>query len=280
MLCSGWEENKLLSASYIIRMGRKDNFIDRRLVHGEDKWHWKVDDQGLVVVSGPATSSYGGFHNRDNLTETPPTSARTFFTQTLNGEEPTVLMKDVKGSGLLYVICSSSSGVEACVAGAVYAIQFTSKELSSSFIKGKALNSYEVKDTEKLWTFDIANSNLVVHGPKGPCRYSYVSNLPETEFNVSERCQQSWCLGTGAKVPLTGAVKTDDKGITGWTSDRTDINIYIDGRPRFHVAATSLRDVKGQFAFHIDWTQEEKTTGLYQVRVFALQKHLQSKYSG
>ena len=65
MLCSGWEEGEFVTASYIIRLGRMDNHIDKRLVHGEDKWKWGVGPHDLLTVEGPPNSCYGPLlHNR------------------------------------------------------------------------------------------------------------------------------------------------------------------------------------------------------------------------
>ncbi|XP_069101362.1 uncharacterized protein [Argopecten irradians] len=268
-LCSCPEGN----AAYMVRTGFKDNFVQAKLIHGDDKWKFDANSEGEVVSDGPDKSFFSVYVNKPDMVTADSSckKSRVVFTQATDGQEPTVVL-DNQEPGVLIVLCSNSVGTENDTAAAVYMVTTSSNsEVSTKLLTSNASSAYSSSD---LWVFESVNGKCIsVKGPPGPCRYTMLSNLEqkgETTIN------QTICLGSGEPACVRGVVEITDKVAKGILDKPSKILIKINHAVVASFMPGQLQQIKDGYAFCREWKQGEITNGTSLVRVFASKKHVTS----
>lgn len=273
ILCSGDDGQ---TAVYMVKSGLKDNKFLATLFAGDDKFQFSLDGENLAVT-GPKGSRYGLFHNRNNLTEAAEKS-HVFVTQTqtVDGKLPAILIEKVEGHATLIVLCSSSNGVEDSTVSSLYYVTLAdgnvtaAKELAGVFGK-----SYKQSD---LWTFEVKKGQLEVTGPDGPCKYGLMSNIHATRQELISTVKQDSCIATGEDTQTIGNVKVTNTGVVGSVNKFADIHIMWNHKVIKVIPGKQLKKEDGIYKFKHDWSKDETVTGLHMVRVFAVRKHIKSRY--
>ena len=286
VVCCGWEsgsgEAVRVSALYMVRSGRKDNFQKASLLRGDDKWTFGVTD-AFLNVKGPAKSMYALYHNAPRnidttfggtVTETDIKGPLAGHAQAVTGSEETPLLDTASAFGSIVVMCSSSRSTgdaqDATVA-ALYMLTVGGDEaLKTEFIDGSVGLDYP-QATGNLWTFLEEKGKVTVKGPEGPCRYGIISNIPGD--STKSNSQKTLCLATGEENPVQGAARITNEQVVGWVNKRTDVKITVDIDQELLIPEIDLTEVKpGTFAFAHIWSNKEKEPGLRLVAVFAVRK--------
>lgn len=272
VLCSGGDDSH---AVYMIRTGYKDNYLEAKPMHGDNKWKFDVNDGGEVTAEGPAGSRFCIYSNRpDKLIEDSSLKKpRVFLTQATDGRQLTTIL-DNMAAGVLMVLCSSSHGMEDATAAAVYMITVSSKlEMSIKLLASQAGKGLSSSD---LWEFEsVSGRSISVKGPANPCRYAMLSNLPDVGMATTD---QAICLGTGDPHTLQGEVLITDKLVKGIIGRPSKVCIKVNHKVIASFRPGQLKQIKDGFAFCREWKQGEITTGISLVRVFAVRNHVTSKF--
>ena len=273
VLCSGMEGGVVCNGLYMIRSGFKDNEFQQKIIFGEDKFQFDVDRSGVLNVTGPGKCSYGIFYNRAMS----PSSSRTLvtLTQAVDGKESEILFENVQGNALLIILCSNSNGTEDSTAATMYFISVGNGQiLEAKEVAGQHGPSYDKSD---LWNFEICAGQLLVSGPVGPCRYAVLSNYKDGEA-VQGVQNQTGCLATGEPTKLEGWVKITLTGVEGFVDRESIIVIKLDHKTVQTFKPEDLQKEKETWKFSRKWTEEERCTGIQLIRVYAVRKHLKSRY--
>ena len=273
VLCSGMEGGIVCNSLYMIRSGFKDNKFQQKIISGEDKFKFDVDEDGVLNVTGSGKCSYGIFYNRGMS----PSSSRALvtLTQALDGKESEILFENIQGYASLIVLCSNSNGTEDSTAATSYFISVgNSQILEVKEIAGQHGPSYDKSD---LWNFEIVAGQLLVSGPVGPCRYAVLSNFKDGEA-VQGVQNQDGCLATGEPTKLEGQVKITLTGVEGFVDKTSRIVIKLDHKIVETFKPEDLQKEKGTWKFSRKWTEEERCVGIQLIRVYAVRKHLKSRY--
>ncbi|XP_038072011.1 uncharacterized protein LOC119740704 [Patiria miniata] len=224
-------------------------------------------EQGMLEITGPSQSHYGIWLS-DGDTNT-GTSGKVIHTQTFSGSEKTVLVESLPGfqDYSLLVLCSCSRGVDDKTSSALYLVTVQKWGVRCSFIAGSSSSSEGGND----WFISEDNNQLVVVGPGAPCRYSFISNLPEDVANPQQRCFQTSCLATGLDSNYRGAVYVNGASITGWVSKMSQVKIMLNGRMIELVEAGQLLEQPdGRLGFQRELSDDENSTGLKLLQVYGL----------
>ncbi len=271
VVCSGTDaQGAAKHAIYMIRTGFKDDFINNKLIHGDDDFKFTVQDS-IVCGSGVKNGSYALYHNQAESMDTEKMSAsesRAGHSMALDGSEATEVVCELD-TGAAVVLCSTNSGTEDATAAAVYLVTLTPTSAEAKYINGSIGNSYD-GDSADLWKFQCADKQLRVTGPASPCRYAFISNLKKSDQETPYR---NICLATGEDSPLEGGVTVNTNGVTGWVSKASDVIIKYDEVARYKVESDKLCQTDDKWAFSVQWQQEDKAVGLHLIQVFAVRKH-------
>ena len=283
VLCTGFEAgvdgSEALSASYMVRLSHKADYMNAKVIKGEDKWKFGVDSaSGRLTVTGPNSSKYGIFHNRDQiLDKDAQRRAKVYHTQALIGCEQTVLMTSPPSAALLFVLCSSSRGDEDATSAALYSVNLyvdndgksAAKSVLLTGLVGEKFGSTEVD----LYKIEISGQGqLVISGPEGPCKYCLISNLSE-DLSPTDRCQQIQCLATSKPKRIYGVVAIEEAGVRGWVSESAavdHIRFKIDEVTVGRIFGCDLIQSEGRWVFQRAWREGERAIGLRMIRVFAV----------
>lgn len=275
ILCTGEDGKSECNALYLVRSGFKDNKFQQKIITGEEKFTFSVDVSGVLNVSGPGKCSYTVFYNR----KLPPNSSKALvtLTQSSDGKTSEVLLKNVKGNASLVVLCSSSNGNEDSTASSMYFISLGQGQITESKqIVGQHGPSYK-KSNSDLWQFKMDSKQLLVTGPTGPCKYAVLSNYKEGQ-DVKGIQNQDGCLATGEKKKLHGQVKVDLLGVDGFVDKESRIAIKMNQKTVRQLKPEDLVKENGIWRFYQKWKDDEKSTGMQLIRVFAIRKHVKCKY--
>ena len=272
---SGTGDAKVVSALYMVRSGHKEDHAQASVVHGDDKWKFVAKCGGRLSGSGPSRSVYGIYHNRDNLDYDDGKvvisgHATACHSQSLSGDEETVILKGIRGKFAAAVLCSNGSGSENNTRAAVYLLIVKEDEVVKSVIK--------TSNAGDVWKFKVKQDTVVAHGGTGPTRYGVISNLPSKAMSNS-LLTSAFCLATGEDRPVQGAVSITKEEVTGWISKPSDVVITINERVVAKYASNQLKKISEKFAFSRSFGPNEKKPGLYLVRSFAIRKHTKGKYT-
>ena len=280
VLCSGWESRvddaQFVSAVYMVRSGFKDNKLQSSLIKGDDKWAFVAGDDGMLMIAGVGRSRYAVYHNRDNLVENVGVRSRSFSTQVLTGTEAKELVEmSADKHFVMLVLCSHSSGIEDATAASLYLVSCSNGNIKSVFINGRKGSDYKPNIMD-LWSFEVTNQRLWIHGPDGPCRIAFVSNLHGNDFGCFD---QHGCLATGEDEPIRGAVAIDNGEAKGWVSRQSAVLVTVNEHKEFWFQGSELKTVVGRkkWAFQHKWEKREKKPGISLVRIFAVRKNFLGK---
>ena len=87
----------------------------------------------------------------------------------------------------LLVLCSNSQGEGNNTTASMYFLIYDGSDLKATFING----STGCIDAETdLWSFSLISQNISIIGPYGPCRYGFITNIEEVEFDLHKRSHQ------------------------------------------------------------------------------------------
>ncbi|XP_060078987.1 uncharacterized protein LOC132558436 [Ylistrum balloti] len=269
VLCSSSEGN----ATYMVRTGFKENFVQAKLIHGDDKWKFDTNTNGEVDAEGPSGSYFSFYVNKPEsvISDNTLKKSRVLFTQATDGQEPTLVL-DNQEPGVLMVLCSNSIGTENKTAAAVYMVTISSSsEISTKLVKSSAATDYANAD---LWAFEsVAGKCISVKGPSGPCRYATISNLEEKEKTPMN---QTICLSSGEPSTVRGQVDITEKMVKGILDRPSQVMIMVNHEIIASFKPGQLRQVREGYAFCREWKEGEITIGTSLVRVFASRKHVTS----
>ncbi|XP_022091330.1 uncharacterized protein LOC110979639 [Acanthaster planci] len=232
----------------------------------DDLWSFSCD-QGMLEITGPSQSHYGIWRSDDNGDTKP--SGKVVHTQTFNGSEKTVLLESLSGyvDYSLLVLCSCSRGVDDMTSSALYLVTVQKWGVRCSFIGGSSRSSERASD----WFISEDDNQLVVVGPSAPCRYSFMSNLPEDVTDPQQRCFQNSCLATGFESKYRGGVYINGASITGWVSQMSQVKIMLNGRMIELVEAGQLLEQPdGRLGFQRELSSDENSTGLKLLQVYGM----------
>ena len=273
VLCTGEDGQAIHNALYLVRSGFKDNKFQNKIITGEEKFTFGVDDKGVLNVSGPGKCSYSIFYNRKLPPN--PSKALVALTQSVDGKKSEMLLENVKGHASLVVLCSNSNDTEDNTVSSVYFLSTGKGQiLESKEIAGLHALSYTKSD---LWHFELVAGQLLVTGPAGPCRYAVLSNYKDGQ-DVHGIQNQDGCLATGEKSKLSGEVKVDMAGVDGFVDKESRIEIKLNQKIVRWLKPDELIKENGIWRFYQKWTEDEKFTGIGLVRVYAVRKHVKSKH--
>jgi hypothetical protein len=256
----------MVHAAYMLRSGYSDDVIQKVLIRGDDKWEFSANGN-ILQADGPNKSMFAVYHNREGYMEGSGDGvARTWHTETINGEGPIEIAEALNLSGLFLVLCSHSAHIEDSTAAAMYIIKITDGniEMTDPYI----LTGKTYENTTDLWKFEVSGTSLTVVGPKGPCRYAILSNLKLT--GQPKQRSLGHCLATGLDQPIRGAVTINEQSVIGWLSEPCDVIIKVNQKAVANFAAKSLKKKNNKYAFHRAWTDEEKVPGLYMISAYCV----------
>ena len=268
------------TAIYTTRSGHKDNHQETKLLVGDDLWKFGLADK-LLKVTGPLNSTYGMYHNREECidltygglkSEEKVVNAHGYHAATLDGETSVRLTPLGSESGALVLLCSNSnSELSDDTCAALYFLCVSPGQgVTSKFVKGIVGGSYSHPSAD-LWAVKESSGFISVQGPKGPCRYGFISNMTAKEPSLLENlCSPYGCLATGQADALRGAVKIDDISVVGWVNRACDVKIYFNEKETLMFKSEELKEVvSGRWAFCHTWTKEEERFELLLVGVKA-----------
>lgn len=272
VLCTGVDGETICNAVYMVRSGFKDNKFQQKLISGEDKFKFDVDEQGVLNVTGPGKCSYSVFYNRKLFPST--SKALVTLTQATDGKDSELLLENVKGHASLIVLCSNSNGTENSTVSSVYFVSIGKGQiLEAKEMVGQHGPSYKQSD---LWQFEIVAGQLLITGPGGPCKYAVLSNYKQGK-DVRRILGQDGCLATGEASKLHGQVKVDLAGVDGIVDKESRIAVRLNHRIVQTLKPGDLIKENETWRFYRKWSEEEKCTGIQLIRVYAVRKHVKSE---
>ncbi|XP_022088563.1 uncharacterized protein LOC110978130 isoform X2 [Acanthaster planci] len=222
---------------------------------------------GELEITGPSESRYcilcsDGSDDLKNL-------AKVIHTQAFRGTTPTTLVEDISiyADHTLLVMCSCSMGDYNMTSSALYLVTIQNWGINSSFISG----SSGLSGNGNEWTVSAESNKLVIVGPDAPCRYSFLSTIPEDASSPQERCAQDSCLATGLETKYRGAVHLKGTSITGWVSRMSQVRIMINGHTIELVEVGQLLEQPdGRLGFQRELSEDENSPGLKLLQVFGV----------
>ncbi|XP_061175870.1 uncharacterized protein LOC133184810 [Saccostrea echinata] len=270
ILCSGTVENKPVSAMYMISTGGKDNYMASCLMSGSDKWTYGVGENGSLHVNGPSDSRYAVYHNREELVmmETGIKQSNVLMTQAWNGQEPTVMVDNVPAHGCFVILCSNTSGADDHSCAGFYLVTVGADGIETKVISKLHGEGYTTGD---LWKFEKSGNSIIVTGPKGPCRYTVLSN---EEYKDQQYIFQDICLATGSPQPIRSQVEINKEGVQGIIEKASKVCIQVDGKVIRIFDPDDLTKVKEGYGFKRLWKSGELPCGANMVRVQIINKHV------
>ncbi|XP_041454385.1 uncharacterized protein LOC121407396 [Lytechinus variegatus] len=237
---------------------------------------FKAKEAALEMI-GPPNSHYVVLHNKSaTFAEAHQDKPRgkVVHLQEFSGINPTTLLGDTSnfvGRSML-VMCSHSLQEEDSTTSALYQVTLMKDQPGVAYIAGMS----GVLQSADVWTITMTDKKaLQIVGPKGPCRYSLFSNIPEDISNPKDRCFQNGCLATGDSETIEGGLIIDDDNLTVWVDYMTKVLVTCDGVTIQEVEGGNwLEQPDGRLAFQRALTVKEKSPGLKVFRAFALRKDI------
>ena len=275
VLCTGTEGGIVSNALVMIRSGFKDNKYQAKMISGEDKFKFSVDEVGTLSVTGPGKCSYSTFYNR----ESPSSSSKPLVTvtQAVDGKESEMLFENVRDNASLIVLCSNSYGTEDKTVASMYFVSLgDGKILEAKEMAGLGNGPNDESSGSDLWKFEIVAGQLLVSGPSGPCKYAVLSTY-KAGGAVQGIQNQDCCLATGESTKLKGNVKISLTGVEGFVDQQTRVVIKLNHKIVQKFEPDDLKKGTGTWTFNRKWTTEESSVGMQKIRVYAVKNHVKSR---
>ncbi len=277
VLCSAPGENGTQTFnSYLVSIGKEPKQMVSKTIASkscDDLWSFACPEESLEIT-GPAQSQYGIWNCGGNNNNTPPENAgKVCHIQHFNGSERLVLLRDLSkynGHALL-IMCSCSTGMADMTSSGLYLVMIQKWGVKSSFVAG----SSNTGKSDNGWIISADNNQLVVIGPDAPCRYGFISNIPEDNPDPVKRFSSPSSLATGLAVEYRGEVFFRGSTIYGWVSEVSQVKIMINGLTIELVEAGQLLEQPdGRFGFQRELTSEDTSPGLKLVQVFGMTSNI------
>ncbi|XP_072039857.1 uncharacterized protein [Amphiura filiformis] len=276
ILCSAMQDDDEPSANiYFIHQGDSDDDLDAKplLPDKADLWtfHSSEDSTG-IEVKGPHGSHYAihsVFSSELLKQHEDGVMGKVMHSQAYDGSKATCLLsKWTEHIGrTLLLMCSCSSGSENQTTSALYQITMKKSDVECSFLGGSSGNF----ESASVWKVFLQDDNLVVAGPAVPCRYGYISNIPEDITDFQKRSDQRSCLATAKAKSFRGGLELRDNTLLGWVQEPVPVNIWLNEKVICNVKASELlQQPDGRLGFRRQLTTDEMEPGLKLFRAFAL----------
>ncbi|XP_063951363.1 uncharacterized protein LOC129253865 [Lytechinus pictus] len=280
VICSA-QPNKsgaVQSQTYLVHFQRDGHVKPVPLVpDGSDSFTMRTYDGKTLELCGPSYSHFVVFHSKsaafaEDHHDKP--RGKVVHLQEFSGINPTTLLEDTSnfvGRSML-VMCSHSLQDEDSTTSALYQVTLMKGQAGVAYIAGMS----GVLQSADVWTITMTNEKaLQIVGPKGPCRYSLFSNIPEDVPDPNDRCLSPFCLATGDAETIEGGLIIDDDNLTVWVDSMTKVLVTCDGVTIQEVEGGNwLEQPDGRLAFQRELTEKEKSTGLKFYRAFAVVKDI------
>ncbi|XP_038058559.1 uncharacterized protein LOC119729838 [Patiria miniata] len=250
-----------------IEPGSSDEAEEYEFTDEDEEIKTKPGSDAELEITGPSESHYSIW--RSDVNADVGNQAKVVHTQAFRGSTPTILVEDFSkyvGHALL-VMCSCSLGDNDMTSSALYMVTIQSWGIKSSFASGSSGLSNGGDD----WVISDDNKKLVIVGPDAPCRYSFMSTIPEDSPSPQKRCFQDSCLATGRENKYRGAVYVNGTSITGWVSRMSAVKIMLNGQTIELVKASQLLEQPdGRLGFQRELSEDENSLGLKLLQVFGV----------